>query len=111
MAINQETVSDASRAIAFADDVRAVYYQSKEMVAKIEHLEARRGALIAEVDRLAARDRDAGVVIEDLRKMLATARLDGAREMRELTAAVAQEAGGRLTPAEIRALPLTGGAQ
>ncbi len=83
----------------------------REMAAEVAHLEARRGALLAEVDRLAARDRDAGVVIEDLRKMLATARLDGAREMRELTAAVAQEAGGRLTPAEIRALPLTGGAQ
>ena len=99
--------------------------QLRETAAKVAHLEARRGALIAEVDRLAARDRDAGVVIEDLRKMLAgasvdlaaarddaaQARLDGAREMRELTAAVAQEAGGRLTPAEIRALPLTGGAQ
>ena len=35
MAINQETISDASRAIAFADDVRAVYNQTKEMVAKI----------------------------------------------------------------------------
>ena len=83
--------------------------------AVVAHLEARRGALLAEVDRLTARDRDAGVVIEDLRKMLAaanadhaTARLDGAREMRALTAAVAQEAGGRLTPSEIRALPLPG---
>ena len=54
--------------------------------AEVAHLEARRGALLAEVDRLAARDRDAGVVIEDLRKMLAAAnadhaaaRLDGAR--------------------------------
>jgi len=69
----------------------------REMAAEVAHLEARRGALIAEVDRLAARDRDAGVVIEDLRKMLAgasvdlaaarddaaQARLDGAREMRE----------------------------
>ena len=54
--------------------------------AEVAHLEARRGALLAEVDRLTARDRDAGVVIEDLRKMLAAAnadhaaaRLDGAR--------------------------------
>jgi len=71
--------------------------QLRETAAEVAHLEARRGALIAEVDRLAARDRDAGVVIEDLRKMLAgasvdlaaarddaaQARLDGAREMRE----------------------------
>ena len=61
---------------------------------EVAHLEARRGALLAEVDRLTARDRDAGVVIEDLRKMLAAAnadhaaaRLDGAREMRERAAA------------------------
>lgn len=48
MAINQETVSDASRAIAFADDVRAVYYQSKEMVAKIERYVAGLAAIQAE---------------------------------------------------------------
>ena len=76
--------------------------QLREMAAEVAHLEARRGALLAEVDRLAARDRDAGVVIEDLRKMLAgasvdlaaarddaaQARLDGAREMRVRAAGV-----------------------
>jgi len=69
----------------------------EEMAAEVAHLEARRGALLAEVDRLHALDRDAGVVIEDLRKMLAeanaavaTARADGAREMRERAAAVAE---------------------
>jgi len=34
------------------------------------------------------------------------AREAGAREMRDLIAAIAQEAGGRLTPSEIRAVPL-----
>ena len=127
--------------------------QLRETAAKVAHLEARRGALIAEVDRLAARDRDAGVVIEDLRKMLAgasvdlaaarddaaQARLDGAREMRERAAqhfarraegaesaaakiasvATSAAVGATLDEArrfagmaaEIRALPLTGGAQ
>lgn len=91
------------------DDAWVVVYQTglaagwrmieraEAMAAEVARLEARRGALLAEVDRLAARDRDAGVVIEDLRKMLAgasvdlaaarddaaQARLDGAREMRE----------------------------
>ena len=104
----------------------------RAMAAEVAHLEARRGALIAEVDRLAAALYVGGGNAEDWRALavsnagardevtaellaareaLASARLDGAREMRELTAAVAQEAGGRLTPAEIRALPLTGGAQ
>ena len=82
----------------------------REMAAEVAHLEARRGALLAEVDRLAARDRDAGVVIEDLRKMLATARLDGAREMRERAALL--EALAADSPADIidaiRALPLPG---
>lgn len=106
--------------------------QLRETAAKVAHLEARRGALIAEVDRLTAARYVGGGNAEDWRALavsnagardevtaellaareaLASARLDGAREMRELTAAVAQEAGGRLTPAEIRALPLTGGAQ
>mgnify|MGYP003647206756 CR=1 FL=1 len=48
----------------------------EEMEAEVAHLEARRGALLAEVDRLTARGRDAGAVIEDLRKMLAGAGVD-----------------------------------
>ena len=43
--------------------------QLRAMAAEVAHLEARRGALLAEVDRLTA--------------ALTTARLDGAREMRE----------------------------
>lgn len=48
----------------------------KKLRAEVAHLETRRGALLAEVDRLHALDRDAGVVIEDLRKMLAAANAD-----------------------------------
>ena len=40
MAINQDTVSDASSAIAFADDVRALYYQAQAMQEKIERVAA-----------------------------------------------------------------------
>ena len=40
MAINQETVTDASRANAFADDVRALYYQAQAMQEKIERVAA-----------------------------------------------------------------------
>ena len=107
-----------------------------------------RERMSAEVDRLTARDHDAGVVIEDLRKMLAganadlvvaredaeqarserdmtadeverrgdmirgmraeitQARLDGAREMRERAAGLAQIAGDTLLATGIRALPL-----
>ena len=91
--------------------------QCDETRAEVAHLEARRGALLAEVDRLMARDRDACVVIEDLRKMLASAnadlaaareecdrlwaradeaRAEGAREMREAAAKAADDrASGR----------------
>ncbi len=45
MAINQETVTDASRAIAFADDVRALYYQAQAMQEKIERVAAGQAAI------------------------------------------------------------------
>lgn len=47
MAINQETVTDASRAIAFADDVRALYYQAQAMQQKIERVAAGQAAIAA----------------------------------------------------------------
>lgn len=47
MAINQDTVSDASRAIAFADDVRALYYQAQAMQEKIERVAAGQLAIAA----------------------------------------------------------------
>jgi dTDP-4-dehydrorhamnose 3,5-epimerase-like enzyme len=47
MAINQETVTDASRAIAFADDVRALYYQTQAMQEKIERVAAGQAAIAA----------------------------------------------------------------
>lgn len=47
MAINQDTVSDASRAIAFADDVRALYYQAQAMQEKIERVAAGQAAIAA----------------------------------------------------------------
>lgn len=50
----------------------------EEMAAEVAHLEARRGALLAEVDRLTA--------------SVATARLDGAREMQELVLVTALNA-------------------
>ena len=56
MAINQDTVSDASRAIAFADDVRALYYQAQAMQEKIE---ARRGRAVCHRRRHDRRPRDA----------------------------------------------------
>lgn len=40
MAINQEAVSDAARALAFADDLRATYAQIKTMQAKINRYAA-----------------------------------------------------------------------
>jgi phage shock protein A len=46
--INQETVTDASRAIAFADDVRGAYSQLSEMKAKIERYIAGLAAIAAE---------------------------------------------------------------
>ena len=46
--INQETVTDAGRAIAFADDVRALYSPSAEMQAKIERYIAGLAAIAAE---------------------------------------------------------------
>jgi len=45
MAINQETVTDASRALAFADDVRALYYQAQAMREKIERVAAGQAAI------------------------------------------------------------------
>lgn len=45
MAINQDTVTDASRAIAFADDVRALYYQAQAMREKIERVAAGQAAI------------------------------------------------------------------
>jgi hypothetical protein len=46
--INQETVTDASHAIAFADDVRALYSLSAEMQTKIERYIAGLAAIAAE---------------------------------------------------------------
>ncbi len=47
MAINQDTVTDASRAIAFADDVRALFYQAQAMQEKIERVAAGQLAIAA----------------------------------------------------------------
>jgi hypothetical protein len=47
MAINQDTVTDASRAIAFADDVRALYFQAQAMREKIERVAAGQAAIAA----------------------------------------------------------------
>ena len=40
MAINQDAVSDAARAVAFADDLRAAYAQLKIMQTKINRYAA-----------------------------------------------------------------------
>lgn len=87
--------------------------------AEVAHLEARRGALLAEVDRLTARDRDVGVVIEDLRKMLAGAGVDIAaarddaeqvRSERDITAEEVERRGDMIREmrAEIAAARLDG---
>lgn len=45
--VNQDTVTDASRAIAFADDVRALYFQAQAMREKIERVAAGQAAIAA----------------------------------------------------------------
>ncbi len=45
--VNQVTVTDASRAIAFADDVRTLYFQAQAMREKIERVAAGQAAIAA----------------------------------------------------------------
>ena len=64
MAINQERIQDAYQAIAFADDMRAIYNQAKVMQAKI----ARYGAAVAAVaaGTAAARETIFADLVEDV---------------------------------------------